>query len=292
MDKTKIINVMTVDLKEWFVVEIFSDRLGPESWDRLPTRVEDNTYHLIELLESRGVHATFFILGWVADRFPKLIQDISEAGHEIGCHSYWHRRVDQITPDQFRSDTQRAIDAIESACGTRPYGYRAPGWSINSRNMWALDILAELGFTYDSSIFPVKHDVYGDPAAPRTLVELATAGDETIFEFPASTVRLMGRNVPIAGGGYLRHSPYWYSSRMIRRLNREGLPAMVYVRPWEFDVGQPKVDGIGLRDHFRQYASIGSFKRKFERLLDDFAFSTALSHIEKSQRRPIGFERT
>ncbi|MFQ5608100.1 MAG: XrtA system polysaccharide deacetylase, partial [Candidatus Zixiibacteriota bacterium] len=278
-----ITNVMTVDLKEWFVVEIFADRLHPMAWDRLPTRVEDNTYKLIELLESRHVSATFFVLGWVADRFPKLIRDIADAGHEIGCHSYWHRRVDSLNREQFREDTRRAIGAIEKACGVRPRGYRAPGWSISSRNIWALNVLAELGFVYDSSIFPVKHDVYGDLTAPRRLVKLDTGDRETIFELPASSVRLLGRNVPIAGGGYLRHSPYWYSSRMIRRLNNEGLPAVVYVRPWEFDIGQPVVDGIGLRDHFRQYASLSSFKRKFERLLDDFEFSTAARLVENSQ---------
>jgi len=286
-----VTNIMSIDLEEWFVVEIFSARIDRSAWPGLPARVEDMTYMILDLLESRHVRATFFILGWVADRYPKLIAEIKAAGHEIACHSYWHRRVDRITPDEFREDTRLALDAIERACGVRPVGYRAPSFSINYRNTWALDILAELGLQYDSSIFPVKHDIYGDPGAPQRLVKLRVAGGRSLYEIPASTVRVFGRNLPIAGGGYLRHSPYWYSSMMIRRLNREGWPAVVYVHPWEFDTSQPKVDGLSARDHFRQYSSIRNFRVKFERLLDEFRFTTALEFLDRAQKRPIGFDR-
>ncbi|MBN4072342.1 DUF3473 domain-containing protein [bacterium AH-315-F03] len=284
-------NVVTVDLEEWFVVEILADRIPKEEWGNLPARVEHTGYLLLEILEAKKTFATFFILGWVAERYPKLVRDIADAGHEIACHSFWHRRVDRLDQEEFRKDTLLAIEAIESASGTRPLGYRAPSWSINSENIWALDTLAELAFTYDSSVFPVKHDIYGDLHAPQRLVNLQVADNRTILEFPASTVRLFGKNLPIAGGGYLRHSPYWYSSLMIRRLNREGQPAVVYVHPWEFDMSQPRIDGMGLRDKFRQYSSISSFRMKFERLLDEFTFTTMADYIESTARRPIGFER-
>ncbi|HSG99645.1 MAG TPA: XrtA system polysaccharide deacetylase, partial [candidate division Zixibacteria bacterium] len=228
-------NVLTVDLEEWFVVEIFAGRIDPSEWESLPSRVEHSGYLILEALEERKTRATFFVLGWVAERHPGLIKDIAHAGHEIACHSYWHRRVDLLTPEVFREDTARALEVIERAAGVRPRGYRAPSWSINSDAVWALDILADLGFQYDSSVFPVKHDIYGDVKAPQRLAKLNLSNGRSILEFPASTVRLFGRNLPVAGGGYLRHSPYWYSSMMIRRLNREGHPAMVYVHPWEFD---------------------------------------------------------
>ncbi len=284
-------NVLTVDLEEWFVVEILSDRFDKESWDSLPSRVEDNTYLLLELFERKRVFATFFALGWVAERRPQLMKDIVGAGHEVACHSYWHRRVDELTQEEFEEDTRKAIDVIGEVCGAKVDGYRAPSWSINSSNVWALEILAKLGFRYDSSIFPVKHDFYGDIHAPRKLVRLEVGENRSLLEFPATTVRLFGHNLPIAGGGYLRHSPYWYSSMMIRRLNHEGQPAMVYVHPWEFDTSHPKIDGIGLRDRFRQYSSIKSFQRKLERLLDEFTFVPIGSYIEMASRRPIGFHR-
>lgn len=282
-------NVLTVDLEEWFVVEIFSKRIDKSEWPSLPTRIEDNSYQLLEVLERYETQATFFILGWVAERYPALIADIAKAGHEIACHSYWHRRVDRLTPDEFRVDTLKALEVIEKASGVRARGYRAPSWSVNSNNIWALDVLADLDFVYDSSIFPVKHDIYGDLNAPSRLVSLKVAGGKTILEFPATTVRLFGRNIPVAGGGYLRHSPYWYSSMMIRRLNRDGFPAVVYVHPWEFDSSQPRVYGIGFRDRFRQYSSIKSFPAKFERLLTDFKFAPMHKFIENAGKRPIGF---
>jgi polysaccharide deacetylase family protein (PEP-CTERM system associated) len=284
-------NVLTVDLEEWFVVEILSGRFDRDAWRELPSRVEDNTYLLLELFERKRVFATFFSLGWVAERHPQLMKDIVSAGHEIGCHSYWHRRVDELTQEEFREDTQRAIDVIGDVCGVRPDGYRAPSWSINSSNTWALETLYDLGFKYDSSIFPVKHDFYGDTNAPRELVRLALGDDKSLLEFPASTVRLFGRNLPVAGGGYLRHSPYWYSAMMIRRLNRDSQPAMVYVHPWEFDLSHPEVDGIGMRDRFRQYSSIKSLQRKLERLIDEFDFIPIGAYIDHVSRRPIGFGR-
>ncbi|MBN4056889.1 DUF3473 domain-containing protein [bacterium AH-315-J21] len=284
-------NVLTVDLEEWFVVEILSDRFDREQWQKLPSRIEDNTYLLLELFERKRVSATFFLLGWVAERHPQLMKDIVGAGHEVGCHSYWHRRVDELTQEEFREDTIRAIDVIGETCGVKPDGYRAPSWSINSSNIWALETLFDLGFKYDSSVFPVKHDFYGDLNAPRELVRLEVGEEKSLLEFPPSTVRLFGKNLPVAGGGYLRHSPYWYSSMMVRRLNRDGQPAMVYVHPWEFDLDPPTIDGIGMRDRFRQHSSIKSFHRKLERLLDEFTFIPVGTYIEHMNRRPIGFGR-
>ncbi len=282
-------NLLTVDMEEWFVVEALARRCAVEDWDHLPSTLVNNTRRLLDLFRRNNVHATWFVLGWCARRHPELLQEVFDAGHEIACHSFFHRRVDLMTPDEFRDDTLRAIDAIMRVTAARPKGYRAPSWSINSKIPWAFDILAELGFEYDSSIFPIKHDLYGMPDGPRQMFRMKLDGNHFLYEIPASTYRLFGKNFPMAGGGYLRHCPYWYSRRVIRKLNESGHPAVVYIHPWEIDPDPPRIEGLGPLQRLRAYGSTNILMMKLSRLLRDFKFTTVSHYIKGSRQRRIGF---
>lgn len=283
-------NILTVDLEDWFVVENLKENIDQNEWERLEHRIEDNTIALLQIFRQHGVHATFFVLGWVAEHFPHLIGELVYSGHEIACHSYGHNRIDTMDEAGFREDTQKAIDIIMRTAGVQPVGYRAPSWSINSKIPWAWEVLADLGFKYDSSIYPIKHDIYGEPNAPRDLFQLKLKSRKTLYELPASTVQLFGRNMPVGGGGYLRLSPYWYTSKMIRSQNAKGRPVMVYLHPWEIDVDQPKVKGLSPFQQFRQYGSISTMSQKLHRLLTEFDFITALDYVTVTTKRRIGFE--
>jgi polysaccharide deacetylase family protein (PEP-CTERM system associated) len=283
-------NVLTVDLEEWFVVEVLAGRYTPDDWPKLPATVVRNTRRLLELFHRKDRRATFFVLGWCAEQYPQLMREIVDAGHEIACHSYYHVRVDSLTPEQFRHDTTRVLDAVVAATGVKPIGYRAPSWSLNPSTTWAFEILSELGFEYDSSIFPIKHDLYGVPGAPRNIFKMSLTGGKTLWEVPASTIRFLGQNLPVTGGGYLRHSPYWYSRAMIRKLNREGLPAIVYIHPWELDPDLPKIEGLSAMQRFRTYGSTSVLAMKLERLLGDFDFVSMSEYVMATTRRKIGFE--
>lgn len=285
------LNFLTVDLEEWFVVEALRSIMSPDDWSELPSTVVSNSRRLLKLFHDRQVQTTWFILGWAADRFPSLIAEIADHGHEIACHSYWHRRVDSLDRETFKEDTERAVEAIYNATGIQSVGYRAPSWSIHDKIPWAFEVLAELGFEYDSSIFPIKHDLYGMPYGPREMFKMEFADGRTLYEFPSSTYRVMGKNVPVSGGGYLRHSPYWYSRQMIRRINKTGLPAMIYVHPWEVDPDPPKVDGLSPVQWFRTYGSTDIFAYKLDRLLSDFRFVSIADYLAGKLRRPIGFDR-
>jgi polysaccharide deacetylase family protein (PEP-CTERM system associated) len=285
------LNFLTVDLEEWYVAEALADQLPMADWDRYPSTVQRNTRRLLDLFDRAQVRATFFILGWCAERHPELIREIDRAGHELACHGYRHGRISEMTPEEFRQDTERAIEAIGSAVGFRPRGYRAPSWSVTPQVSWAFETLVDLGFDYDSSIFPIKHDLYGIPEGPRDLFKMTFPGGKQLWEFPASTHRLMGRNIPVGGGGHLRHSPYWYSRRLIRRLNRDGRPVVVYVHPWEFDPDPPRIENLTLLQRFRTYGSTGTFIDKLARVLDDFEFVPMWEYLVSLGKRRIGFER-
>jgi polysaccharide deacetylase family protein (PEP-CTERM system associated) len=240
----------------------------------LPSRVERSTAYLLELLANRNVQATFFILGWVAAKHPKLVRRVAEAGHEIACHSYEHRLVYEVSPAQFKADTMAAVRAIRDACGLRPRTYRAPSFSITEKSLWALEILVECGFTHDSSICPIVHDRYGIPGFPRYAHSMQTASGP-IIEIPVATVALPGKRVaPIGGGGYLRMFPYRYTAAGIRRLNNvEAAPACVYVHPWELDPDQPRL-ATGSIARMRTYFGLNGMAAKISRLLQDFRFSS------------------
>lgn len=284
-------NILTVDLEDWFVVENLKDNIRFEEWDELPERVVKSTNRLLELFDYYDVRATFFVLGWIAEKHPGMVHDVSSMGHEIACHSYSHGRIDALTEEQFREDTRRAIGAIAEACGVVPVGYRAPSWSINSKIPWALEVLADMGFLYDSSVYPIKHDIYGEPGGPKQIVRLELAGGRHIHEVPASTINILGKNFPVGGGGYLRHSPFWFTKKMINKLNDNNRPAVIYIHPWEIDTKQPRVNGLTAFQRYRQYGSINTIERKMEMLLQTFDFSTVKDYIKRLVRKPIGFGR-
>ena len=289
MEQNNPLNLLTVDLEEWFVVEIFSERFEMTQWEELPSTVVRNTRRLLSLFERYDVRATFFVLGWIAQRYPDLLQELVNRGHEVACHSFGHRRVDKMSADDFRRDTEMAIDAIVKAIGNRPAGYRAPSWSINDSIPWAFQILADLGFEYDSSLFPIKHDIYGIPDGPRRLFKMTFDNGRYLYELPASTVRVLGKNIPLAGGGFFRHSPYWYSRRMVRKLNATGQPAVVYIHPWEFDPDPPRITGLSTLQKYRTYSSTSLLLYKFNKLLKDFEFTTVSDYLYRIKKRRIGF---
>jgi polysaccharide deacetylase family protein (PEP-CTERM system associated) len=266
-------NVLSVDVEDYFHVEAFSDVVDRSAWERYSSRVEANTHRLLDLLDEHAIEGTFFILGWVADRFPRLVQEIVRRGHEPACHSYWHRLVYRLSPDEFRADTRRAKDAIEQAAGAVVVGYRAPSYSITEQSLWALDILAEAGFEYDSSIFPIRHDTYGLPAGPRHPVRVATSAGP-IVEFPITTFRWVSKqNLPVGGGGYLRLLPFWYTRLGVERAAADGVPLIVYVHPWEIDPEQPRLSGR-LRSRVRHYTNLSKMDARLRRLLELRSFTS------------------
>jgi polysaccharide deacetylase family protein (PEP-CTERM system associated) len=269
-----MLNALTFDVEEYFQVEAFRRLVAMEDWSRLPPRVADSTRRLLDLLDARGVSATFFVVGWVAERHPDLVREIERRGHELGCHGYAHRPVWAMSRPEFRGDLRRARQAIEDAAGRPVRGYRAPTCSIVASTRWALEVLAEEGLRYDSSIFPIRHDRYGIPSAPRVPHRITLPGGAEIVEFPMSTLRIAGQNVPFCGGGYFRLAPYELVRAGLRHLNRQGIPGMVYLHPWEIDPAQPRLPVRGLT-RFRHYVNLARTESKLGRLLEDFAFAPA-----------------
>ena len=259
-------SIMTVDVEDYFQVEAFAPLVNRHDWPRYTPRVERNTLRLLDLFDEMDVRATFFILGWVARRFPRLVREIVHRGHEPACHSYWHRRVYRLTPRQFREDTAHAKDVIQQAAAMPIFGYRAPSFSITLESLWAFEELASLGFLYDSSIFPVRHDVYGIPGATREPFRAEAVRGE-ITEFPLTTFRIgRGPNLPVAGGGYLRLLPFAYTRAGVERVWREGLTVISYVHPWEIDSDQPRLNG-SLRSRLRHYTNLHKTEKRLRKLL-------------------------
>jgi polysaccharide deacetylase family protein (PEP-CTERM system associated) len=281
-----MLNAMSVDVEEHFQVEAFAKVISPDSWDSLESRVERNVEKILDLFRRFNVKATFYILGWVNERRPNLAREIAAAGHEIGCHGFGHQRIHRQTPEQFRQDIRKARSILEDDAQMPVCCYRAPSFSVTKSTLWALDILYEEGFTIDSSIFPIRHDLYGMPDEKRFPHYKTTQKGNRIFEFPPSTIQLAGNNVGVAGGGYLRLLPYHFTRWAIRRINAiEKQPAMVYFHPWELDPDQPKITAP-LRSTLRHYTNLSKMERKIELLLKDFSFasvSKACSHLSDYQ---------
>ena len=266
------LNALTVDVEDYFHVQAFARVISRNDWDGYPSRVERNTLRLLEMLAGRQVRATFFVLGWVAERSPGLIKAIGKAGHRIGCHGYSHRPIYEGDEMDFRNDVRRARRIIEDITGIGVTSFRAPSYSITSETLWAFEILGEEGFEYDSSIFPVIHDNYGIPDAPRFPYIKRLKCGRQIREFPPSTLRIFGNNMPVAGGGYLRFFPYRVTAWAIGHLNKnERQPAMVYLHPWELDPDQPRISASWL-SRFRHYNNLDSTEKKCLKLLDDFSW--------------------
>jgi polysaccharide deacetylase family protein (PEP-CTERM system associated) len=267
-------NVFSVDVEDYFHPSEVQRYTDPTKWATLPSRVDNATRGVLDLLDLYDVKATFFVLGWVAEHHPKLVLEIARRGHEIACHSYAHQLVFDLSPAEFRADTKRAVRAIEEACGVTAKAYRAPSYSITESSLWALEILAECGFTHDSSICPVVHDRYGIPGFGRH-AQLVKTPSGPILEVPVATVQLSSSRVaPVGGGAYLRLFPYRYTAAGIRQVNRdEAKPACIYIHPWELDVDQPRL-ATGLISRIRTYAGLSTVAPKLRRLLKDFRFST------------------
>ncbi len=265
-------NALSIDVEDWFQASEFDEVIGYKNWDKCESRVEANLLHILKLLNVKRTKATFFVLGWIAERFPELVLKIKEEGHEIATHGYAHRLIYKQSKEEFREDVTRAMEAIEKVSGVKVRGYRAPSFSITVDTFWAWDILSELGFEYDSSVFPILHDRYGVPTAPRFPYRVKLESGKRFFEFPLSTYRLWGRNMPIAGGGYLRIYPYWFVKKGIRKINSEGKPAIIYFHPWEIDPTPPKVE-LKFLSKFRTYTNLDVTEIKIKKLLRDFEFA-------------------
>lgn len=268
-----MLNVLTVDVEDYFHVEAFASHIRYEHWDSFTPRVEGNVRRILELLDSYNVTGTFFVLGWVAHKFPKLVQDIAAAGHEIGCHGYQHKRLQILSPAEFRRDIKEAIALLTDLVQRPIRCYRAPSFSIVRSTVWAFDVLGEEGIRCDSSVFPVQHDLYGFPDAARFPSWYLSQEGHRIFEFPPSTMRLRSKNIGVGGGGYLRLIPYGITHWALRHINEvQREPAMVYFHPWEIDPDQPQIRS-GRRSVFRHYTNLSTMENKIERLLQDFSFA-------------------
>jgi len=267
-----IVNAMSVDVEDYYQVSAFDAVVSRDTWDRLESRVEANSERLLRLFDDCGVKATFFVLGWVAERHRALVARIVAAGHEIASHGYGHRLIYEQSPEEFRADLRRSKGILEDASGTRVRGYRAPSYSITKRSLWALDVLVEEGFDYDASIFPVHHDRYGIPDAPRD-IHLVQRSRGALLEVPPSTVRLGGVNLPIAGGGYFRLLPFWWTRWGIARVNQvERWPVIFYLHPWEVDPDQPRLRASAL-SRFRHYRNLRKTEPRLRALCREFRFA-------------------
>jgi polysaccharide deacetylase family protein (PEP-CTERM system associated) len=339
-----MINIFTIDLEDYFMVSAFESVVRRENWANYESRIERNTYRLLEILAQAkprspdlensaactpnplpGVKATFFCLGWIAELFPRLIKDIHKAGHEIASHGYDHRQIYHMTPAEFRNDIRKTRETLEDIIGARVIGYRAPSYSIIGKTLWAFEILAEEGYCYDSSIFPIYHDTYGIPDAPRfpfvvlcqqngrvrflplsrpetenRILETQAGGKDaalltpafssfgpSILEFPLSTLCLFNINFPISGGGYFRLLPYRFIEKALRQIHRkEKQPMIFYIHPWEMDSTQPIIRGASVKSRFRHYINLDKTEIRLRRLLKDFAFSTFRDSFQRYFPRP------
>jgi polysaccharide deacetylase family protein (PEP-CTERM system associated) len=267
MPSDKIINAMTIDVEDYFQVSAFAPYIARSEWDDRECRVERNVGRLLEILAAHDTKATFFTLGWIAERYPELIRRIVREGHELASHGYGHQRASDLSEAEFFDDVSRAKDILEDIAGCEVTGYRAPSFSIGPTNLWAFDCLSRAGYRYSSSIYPIRHDHYGMPDAPR----FAYRVKPELLEVPITTLRVFRRNLPSSGGGYFRLLPYPVSRWMIKRVHEVDQQAAVfYCHPWEFDVGQPRIAGIDAKTRFRHYVNIDRMEDRLAGLLVDF----------------------
>ena len=267
MSKPTITNALTIDVEDYFQVSAFAPYIARADWDQRECRVERNVDRILALLDEHDTEATFFTLGWIAERYPQLVRRIASQGHEVASHGYGHERASDLDQAAFRADIERAKGVLEDLTGSEVAGYRAPSFSIGPGNLWALDSLARAGYRYSSSIYPIRHDHYGMPDAPRFAHQAA----DGLLEIPITTLRLFNRNLPSSGGGYFRLLPYALSRWMLRQVNAaDGEAAVFYFHPWEIDPGQPRIAGIDRKTRFRHYVNIHRMERRLQSLLGDF----------------------
>ncbi|MDN6320250.1 MAG: DUF3473 domain-containing protein [Marinobacter sp.] len=274
-DNPSPLHAMSIDVEDYFHVAALSGVVNPDQWDSLPSRVEQNTERLLELFEKHQVKVTFFVLGWVAERFPALIRKLSDQGHEIASHGYSHQLIYKQSQEVFREETIRSKALLEDITGQTVEGYRAASYSITRDSLWALDILSEAGFTWDSSIFPIRHDNYGIPDSPSAPYSIETASGAIIQEFPLTTAHILGLSVPAAGGGYFRQFPYPLFRYLFRNASGFGArPQVFYLHPWEIDPEQPRFNEASWFSRFRHYTNLNKCYSRLDRLLGDFRFGT------------------
>ncbi|KMS63482.1 polysaccharide deacetylase [Sphingobium baderi LL03] len=279
-----MLNALSVDVEDWFQVGAFERTIRRDDWDGLTHRVERNTDAVLDLFDAAGVTATFFTLGWVAERYPALMRRIAEAGHEVASHGYDHARVFTFTPEQFRADLRKSRAILEDVSGQAVTGYRAPSFSIDPRTPWAHPILAEEGYRYSSSVAPIRHDHYGWPDSPRFAWK--PVKDAPLVELPVTTARLGGRTLAAGGGGFFRLLPYGFSRWAIRQVNgQDQRPAILYFHPWEIDPGQPRVAGAPLRSRLRHYSNLSAMAGKLRRLTRDFAWTRVDALADREAER-------
>lgn len=270
-----VINALTIDVEDYFQVSAFAPYIARSDWDQRECRVERNVHRILDLLNQYGIHATFFTLGWIAERYPNLVRAIVAQGHELASHGYGHERASDLSEEAFRQDIGRAKRLLEDLSGVEVKGYRAPSFSIGIGNLWAFDCLAAAGYRYSSSIYPIRHDHYGMPDAPR----FAHPVRDGLLEVPVTTLRMFGRNLPASGGGYFRLLPYSLSRWMFKRVNAsDGQAAVFYFHPWEIDAEQPRIPGIDGKTRFRHYVNIDRNHAKLSRLMGDFKWGR-MDHI-------------
>jgi polysaccharide deacetylase family protein (PEP-CTERM system associated) len=278
-----VLNALTIDVEDYFQVSAFAAAAPVARWDTFESRVCRNTNRVLDILATSRTHGTFFVLGWVAERFPDLIKRIHREGHELASHGYEHRLVYETTPEAFRRDLRRAKAVIENAAGVGVVGYRAPSYSITDRSLWALDVLIAEGYRYDSSIYPIRHDRYGIPSWPRHIHRIERPSG-SIWELPGSTIARAGANLPIGGGGYFRLLPYAWTRHGIASLNRrEGQPAIFYLHPWEIDPEQPRIRA-GALSRFRHYYNLTKTESRLRRLLSEFRFGRVTDVLAQRER--------
>lgn len=295
MTKHLIQNALTIDVEDYFQVAALAEAVNRDDWHSMEYRVEANVDRLLSLLDQASCKATFFTLGWVAEKSPGLVKSIQRAGHEVASHGYSHQLIYNQTQEVFREETKKSKQILEDITGEAITGYRAASYSITNDSRWALDILAEEGFTWDSSIFPVHHDRYGMPGTPRWPHRLITDKGYELAEFPLSTLKFPGYTLPIAGGGYFRLFPYWFSRFGLGSINRQGKPFVFYLHPWEVDPDQPRLD-VKWFSRFRHYNNLDVCEKRLRQLLKHFAFTT-MSDVLRSQgvldantEKPVNFE--
>jgi polysaccharide deacetylase family protein (PEP-CTERM system associated) len=266
-------HALTVDVEDYFQVTAFEHCVARDAWPAMPSRVEANTLRLLKILDRHGARGTFFVLGWIAERFPRLVRAIQDAGHEIASHGYWHERIYRQTPAEFRADVRRSKQVLEDIAGESVTMYRAPTFSITRETLWALDVLFDEGFTVDASIFPIRHDRYGIRFSPTTVHRMAMARGG-MWEFPPAVAEIAGRRIPVGGGGYFRMMPWWWTRAMWRRCEQASpLPRCFYLHPWEIDPEQPHVAGARRLSSWRHRLNLASSERKLEALLVEFRFA-------------------
>ncbi len=264
---TALTNALTIDVEDYFQVSAFAPHIDRQDWNSRECRVERNVTRILEMLSRHQVKATFFTLGWIAERYPKLIRQIAEQGHEVASHGYGHERASDQTEEAFFADIQLAKVILEDLCGSEVKGYRAPSFSIGKDNLWAFDCLEKAGYRYSSSVYPIHHDHYGMPDSPRFAYQIRPG----LMEIPVTTLRVLNRNLPSSGGGYFRLLPYALSRWMLGRVNQQdGEAGIFYFHPWEIDVQQPRVEGISQKTKFRHYVNIARMEGRLEQLLGDF----------------------